>query len=147
MSSPRKVSRREAILVGAAVVASGGAAVMLLTDGSDSSDSPSVAGTAPATASTRPAPTAPPTTLPQVDLVAAVGSAYLAAYPDDADEAGLQAAVPEISGTTKAERLAALPMIAERAREDFRDRTTVVVDGWVLARSEAQAAALVSLGR
>lgn len=144
MSSSRRFTRREAVIGGAATVAVAAAAVVVSRAGDEGDDAApsSTAASVPAT----PVPTAPPPTRPPVESVALLGEAYLAAYPDDADPVGLSTAVPEITGTTAAARLSALPALTDRIRQEFTAGTTIVLDGWVLARCEGQAAALVSLG-
>lgn len=71
-----------------------------------------------------------------------VGARYLRAEPTEADLAALEARL--------AERLHAarggLPMrLAEAARADFRRGDVVLVDGWVLSRTEARVCAVAHL--
>lgn len=77
--------------------------------------------------------------------IALVGAAYLATEPDVADEAGLRAALPTLDGATADGVVGQMGTIEPTVRDDFTAGRTVSVDGWVLAVSEAQAAALVSL--
>jgi hypothetical protein len=72
-----------------------------------------------------------------------VGAAYLALTPDEASREKLLELVPELAGVRRREIEAQLGLLAERVRDDFAAGDTVVIDGWVLARSEARGAALV----
>lgn len=121
---------RRRVLVGAAVAlgALGLGGVLLVRD--DGEGSP-------------PASTGPVT--PTTDAVALVGAAYLATSPDVADVPGLRAALPTLDGATADRVVAQMATIEPTVRDDFAAARTVSVDGWVLALSEAQAAALVSL--
>jgi hypothetical protein len=79
------------------------------------------------------------------DGLAALGTAYLAAYPDDRQLDGLFTAVPELQGSLSRDDVRAqLPAVARAARQDFTDGDVVVVERWRLGRTEAQAAALLS---
>ena len=70
--------------------------------------------------------------------VLAVGAAYLRLRPDEADMATLLAAL----GAHDSDPVAAA---ARGTASDFAAGRTVVLDGWVLADSEARAAAVVTL--
>jgi hypothetical protein len=72
-----------------------------------------------------------------------VGAAYLALTPDEASRETLRELVPELAGVRRGEIEGRLGVLAERVREDFASGDTVVIDGWVLARTEARGAALV----
>lgn len=67
-----------------------------------------------------------------------VGTRYLATHPDENDLATLLAALPPVDDDP-------VTAAAARLRDDFARGETVVVDGWVLARSEARAAAILAL--
>jgi hypothetical protein len=74
----------------------------------------------------------------------ALGERYLALHPEAAGRAALAArlgldAAP-ISRASLRERLASL------RERDFAQRRIVAIDGWILARSEAEICALLSLG-
>ena len=72
--------------------------------------------------------------------VIAVGEAYLRAVPEEADLAALLAALPAPDGDVVA--------AARRyVKADFESGRIVAVDGWMLARSEARAAAALALIR
>lgn len=84
----------------------------------------------------------------------AVGRAYLAAHPDEANLPRLLGAIEAAAGIGDD---AALPLPPQRhaataqavalaVREDFLERRTVKIDGWVLARTEARLCALIALG-
>jgi hypothetical protein len=73
----------------------------------------------------------------------AVGNRYLALYPAEADRELLRVGVIESAGTPDLKGLRA--SLAHRCREDFRNGDTVIVDGWVLARTEARTCALTTL--
>jgi hypothetical protein len=77
--------------------------------------------------------------------VARVGEAYRAAYPDEDDRALLERELPDLDGARGAELEDRLRLLDERVRQDFADGDVVLVDGWLLARTEARAAALVSI--
>ena len=70
--------------------------------------------------------------------VLAVGRAYLRDVPEEANMGVLLARLPVPDGDVVA-------AARSRVATDFGARHTVSVDGWVLARSEARAAALLSL--
>ncbi len=73
----------------------------------------------------------------------AVGRRYLELYPDEADRARLRAGL--IGPARPLDREALRARLARRCGQDFRDGNTVIVDGWVLARTEARACALAAL--
>lgn len=72
------------------------------------------------------------------DGVLAVGQAYLLQEPSEADLETLLMALPAPDGDVAT---AARGLISA----DFKARNTVTIDGWVLARSEARAAAVLAL--
>jgi hypothetical protein len=116
-----------------ALVLAGGAGWLVRRDGSDDSPVPRPAfDTLPAAVGDAPV-------FADVDPgVIAVGTRYVQTHPDDADLTALLDSFPEVDGDP-------LDAAATLSREEFRRGDTVVVDGWVLARSEARAAAVIAL--
>ena len=116
-----------------ALVLAGGAGWLVRRDGADDPPVPRPTfDTLPAAATDAPVFAA-------VDPgIIAVGTRYVQTHPDDADLDTLLASFPEIDGYP-------LDAAAALGREEFRRGDTVVVDGWVLARSEARAAAVIAL--
>jgi hypothetical protein len=81
---------------------------------------------------------------------AAVGRAYLGAYPDEADAARLALHLERALRAQGLEpRRAPAPRLraalAEQSRADFAAGRTVRVEGWVLSQSEARLCALAAL--
>lgn len=75
-------------------------------------------------------------------LVRRLGAHYRSAFPAEGEAKALRAAV--LAGKSPG---VSLPEHLEtRIRDDFRDGRTVVLEGWVLARTEARQCALCSLG-
>lgn len=73
-----------------------------------------------------------------------IGRAYLAAYPAEADAPRLTAQLAQALGAARGRR--DLRLALRRAvRDDMRHGRSVLVDGWVLARTEARLCALASL--
>ena len=75
------------------------------------------------------------------DAACAVGERALALHPRQADPAPL---LEELEGLDRPEDIRAT--LSQRRLADFACGDSLVVDGWVMARSEAQLCALVSLG-
>lgn len=76
----------------------------------------------------------------------AIGRRYLALVPAEADEGNLLAAL--LAGSGPADDLATLKShVRRRRQQDFERGDVVVIDGWVLARSETRLCALASLVR
>ena len=75
-----------------------------------------------------------------------IGAAYLALVPDEASRSQLVELIPELDGVPAGEIEAHLVDLGPRVAEDFAAGDTIVIDGWVLARTEGRAAALVALG-
>lgn len=73
----------------------------------------------------------------------ALGEAYLRRYPRRADSAEVMKDLLADHSPRDAAALGRL--VAERRARDFREGRTVVLDGWILARSEAQLCALTVL--
>jgi hypothetical protein len=118
--------------VGGVVAAGGLAGVRLLGD--DADDSPT---------GTTLAPPEPASSLRAA--LAAVGSRYLEEQPDQADREALLQALPALDGEVPEDPGRALAVLAEQAQSDHRAGQTVVLDGWVLSRTECRAAALYAL--
>jgi hypothetical protein len=88
--------------------------------------------------------------LARPDSAAAVGRAYLAGHPAEADRARLAAGLAEAArcqdcdpAQAPAERLRAA--LARPIRADFAAARVVRVDGWVLSATEARLCALAAL--
>ena len=72
-----------------------------------------------------------------------IGKAYLATYPDERDRTLV---LTELFGPAKLRGPGDLRRrIAMRREQDFIKGEVVVVDGWILAKSEVRAAALTVL--
>jgi hypothetical protein len=78
------------------------------------------------------------------DGVVQLGRAYLLDHPEDASVERLSSLLTGLD-TTKPVR-DQLPAIAEASTAEFAAGTAVVVQGWLLAHSEARAAAAIALG-
>jgi hypothetical protein len=93
-----------------------------------------------------PATTGPGAATPTAGAIATIGAAYLAVAPaEEADEAFLRGELPTITASTADGVVDQLGTLAEPVQEDFAAARTATVDGWILAVSEARAAALVHL--
>jgi hypothetical protein len=73
----------------------------------------------------------------------ALGARYLHDFPHEADETSLRR---HIFGNRTASATAMRRIACERATHDFAHANVVVVDGWLLSRSEARICALAHLG-
>ena len=72
-----------------------------------------------------------------------IGKAYVSAYPNERDRLLI---LKDLLGPAKLRGPEDLRRrIAKRCQEDFIKGQVVVVDGWILAKSEARAAALTVL--
>lgn len=86
------------------------------------------------------------------ESAAAVGEAYLAAFPKEASAGKLIGALETENGWQPLE-LASTgkrkfnQLVKRSVTDDFRAGKTVLLDGWMLARTEARLCALVSLSR
>jgi len=78
------------------------------------------------------------------DGVVRLGRAYLKAHPKDANVRRLRTEVAGLDPTKPVRDQ--LPAIGTASSAEFTLGTTVAVDGWLLSRSEARAAAAVALG-
>lgn len=77
-----------------------------------------------------------------------VGRRYLAMLPADIDRSHLLETSPMLrhaARATQREPQAAARLLRQGIDDDFRRADTVVVDGWVLARTEARLCALIAL--
>jgi hypothetical protein len=78
------------------------------------------------------------------------GAAYLAARPSEADAGELGAAIAETldasdPGSGTATTLEGFDRFAEVVREEYAHGEVLLVDGWLLSRTEARLYALVTL--
>ncbi len=73
-----------------------------------------------------------------------VGVAYLKKVPEEATRETLLALLPKLEGSKPlASRIRELE---DRVAQDFAENRTVLLEGWLLSRTEARAAALLTLG-
>jgi hypothetical protein len=79
------------------------------------------------------------------EAIQRVGESYRSAYPDEDDVEVLEAALPDFEGLSGREVQDRLDTLNQQVRADFAAGDIVNVDGWLLAVTEARAAALVSL--
>ena len=98
---------------------------------------------APPPASSTVPPPPPPASM--ADALLAVGTRYLEAYPDEAEQEVLLDALPALQGEVPARPGQGLPVLADQAAEDHVTGDVVALDGWVLSRTECRAAALYAL--
>ena len=73
----------------------------------------------------------------------AIGAKYLETHPSETDVDFLVTKIFGNAPPTVPRELAS--RLRERCKADFHDNNIVVLDGWILARSEARACALTSL--
>jgi hypothetical protein len=78
-------------------------------------------------------------------VVRAIGARYRETTPDERDADALRRAILSSRPWAARLRWRRSPSVAELVRGDFADGRTVVVDGWVLAATEARQCALFSL--
>ena len=77
-----------------------------------------------------------------------IGRRYLAMLPADADRSRLLTMSPMLGHALRAVREgpeAAVALLQQGIREDFGRADTVIIDGWVLAATEARLCAVVAL--
>jgi hypothetical protein len=74
-----------------------------------------------------------------------VGGRYLEQFPDEADEEVLLDALPPLAGRVPEHPAQALQALGPQAAADHESGEVVVLDGWVLSRTECRAAALYAL--
>ena len=140
------VSRRDALRLGSggalALVIGGGAGWLDRRDAATTQVAPDVDSPATTTSTTSTTTTAAPVVIPALPnaidpAIIALGERVIAATGED-DLAALLATLPGASDD---------PLVdaAALVRDDFAAGRTVDVDGWVLAVSEARAAAVVAL--
>ncbi len=116
-----------ALLGGGAVVATG-AAYVVLSGNDDAADT-----------------AAAPTEVAPDDALAAVGRRYLRDHPDEADVAVLLDALPALGDAAPADPTTQLAVLRDQVAADYESGDVVEVDGWILALTEARAAALYAL--
>lgn len=121
---------------GGVVVVGGLAGWRLLDDGAGG-------GAGDPATSTAPPPPEPASTLG--DALVAVGARYLDAFPEEADREALLAALPALEGEVPEHPARALRVLGPQAAADHESGAVVDLDGWVLSRTEGQAAALYAL--
>ncbi|MFL5583160.1 MAG: hypothetical protein ACJ8AO_22565 [Gemmatimonadaceae bacterium] len=78
-------------------------------------------------------------------VVRAIGARYRETTPGERDADALRRAILSSRPWAARLRWRRSPSVAELVRGDFADGRTVVVDGWVLAATEARQCALFSL--
>ena len=81
------------------------------------------------------------------ERVRAIGERYRATTRDESSAESLRQAIERSRPAASRFLVAAGPSLADLVREDFEKGRTVVVDGWVLSRTEARQCALYSLIR
>lgn len=81
--------------------------------------------------------------LPHGDSARAIGQRYLAAFPAEADAARLRSSL--FTDVAPGDAATMRRHLKSRVQRDFTDGETVELDGWILARSECRACALLSL--
>ncbi|MCB1896077.1 MAG: hypothetical protein H6945_20865 [Zoogloeaceae bacterium] len=79
--------------------------------------------------------------------VEAIGAAYLAAHPDERDRAELRRRIERefVARRRTAGAQSAVSVLSALVRNEFREGRVVIVDGWMLSRSEARIYALAVL--
>jgi hypothetical protein len=137
----RSITRRGMLALLGAGVAGGVAAAVGRAFVEDTAAPVAAAPDPPASTEDRTPDRRPP--IEATTPIGLVGAAYLALTPDEASRETLRELVPELAGVRRGEIEGRLGVLAERVREDFASGDTVVIDGWVLARTEARGAALV----
>jgi hypothetical protein len=132
--SPTRRSVLIGLGVGGVVVAGGLAGWQVLGDDDDGS-------TAPTT--TTPRQQEPASSLSEA--LVAVGGRYLEEVPDEADQDALLDELTPLEGRVPEHPAQALQVLGPQAAADHESGDTVVLDGWVLSRTECRAAALYAL--
>ena len=82
---------------------------------------------------------------PPASSTVPVGTRYLEACPDEAEQEVLLDSLPALQGEVPARPGQGLPVLADQAAEDHVTGDVVALDGWVLSRTECRAAALYAL--
>jgi hypothetical protein len=142
------VSRRDAIRLGSggalALVIGGGAGWLDRRNGADVTTDPisSPGSTTTTTTSTTTTTTGAPVVIPDLPdavdpAIIALGERVIATTGED-DLTALLASLPQVSDDPLVDAAAVV-------RDEFASRDTVDIDGWVLAVSEARAAAVIAL--
>jgi hypothetical protein len=86
-----------------------------------------------------------PVALVDDEGVRRIGELYREEHPDEDDAAVLAGFLPAFVGMDADQAEEALATLRDQARQELLAGNVVEVDGWVLAVTEARAAALVSL--
>jgi hypothetical protein len=73
----------------------------------------------------------------------AIGRKYLTLHPEEADIDRLWTALNGLSAPLRSDELRT--RLAKLGQQDFEDGEIAIVDGWILARTEARACALLTL--
>ncbi|HEX8849972.1 MAG TPA: hypothetical protein VF761_10615 [Gemmatimonadaceae bacterium] len=81
------------------------------------------------------------------ERVRTIGERYRATTRGESDAESLRQAIDHSRPAASRILGAAGPSVADLVREDFEKGRTVVVDGWVLSRTEARQCALYSITR
>ncbi len=81
------------------------------------------------------------TPLESIGSMAVIGRAYLAEYGTP----GIEAALEQDSALGNLQREQNRQMLLRRVTQDFADRNTVLVSGWMLSCTEARVCALAAL--
>ncbi len=79
------------------------------------------------------------------DALVAVGTRYLEDAPEEADQAFLLEQLPALEGTVPERPGPMLGVLAPQVVADHTSGDLVELDGWVLSRTEARAAALYAV--
>ncbi len=88
-----------------------------------------------------------PALTPAERSLVAVGRRYLDVHPEEASVAFLLRAIPQLGTDVPLDPVVGLAGLRDRVAEDFAAGEVVSVDGWLLARTEARAAALYAIER
>jgi hypothetical protein len=77
------------------------------------------------------------------DFITTLGQCYLQQFPDEASIATLSASISDKTGTSSKRHRP--EQIARQVAHEFANDETVLLNGWMLSRTEARQAALFSL--
>ena len=132
--SPSRRAVLKGLGAGGVVVVGGLAVVRLVDDEGDESA---------ATTTTAPPPPEPASSLD--DALVAVGGRYLEEFPEEADQDQLLDALAPLEGRVPERPGQALQVLGPQAVADHEAGEVVLLDGWLLSRTECRAAALYAL--